>query len=173
MLKPGTLTVDFVQGHRQKFTPPVRLYLIVSLLFFLIFPIIMPALSVDPAVAAHDPATEQYSRMMFLLLPVFALLLKLFYRQQFYMQHLVFSMHLFAAMFIVFTLMLSLENLANQSVLWVSIQSIVFGYMVWYCLTALRVVYENNWWVSSLKLLGLVILFLPTLSGALNLASLF
>lgn len=170
LLSPGRLTLEFVQGHRIRHTPPVRLYLAVSLLFFFIFPLIMPQNPAQGPAAPIGQATENYSRMMFLLLPVFALLVKLFHRKQFYMQHLIFSMHLFSAMFIVFAVMLSMENLADQSLAWVVAQVAVFSYMLWYLVMALKVAYEQTWMMATLKSAGLVALFLPTLSGALNLA---
>ena len=170
MVSPGKLTLEYVKGHRKRFTSPVRIYLVISLLFFIVFPIIMPLRPEDGPVSPDSLATESYSRMMFILLPVFALFLKLFYRQQFYLQHLVFAMHVFSAMFLVFAVMLSMENLADTSLIWIVIQSIVFAYMLWYCLMALKVVYQNSWVISILKFTGLVALFLPTLSLGLNLA---
>ena len=172
MIRPGKLTQDYVKGLRKRYTSPVRLYLVVSVLFFIIFPIIMPAIPGESS-SPENLATESYSKMMFVLLPVFALFLKLLYRERFYLQHLIFSMHVFSAMFLVFAVMLSMENLADQSIAWTITQSIVFGYMLWYCLMALRVVYENNWGFTLLKFAALVALFLPTLSGGLNLASKF
>ncbi|MDA8350521.1 MAG: DUF3667 domain-containing protein [Pseudomonadota bacterium] len=36
LLRPGSLTREFLDGHRVRYLPPVRLYLVVSLLFFFI-----------------------------------------------------------------------------------------------------------------------------------------
>ena len=131
----------------------------------------MPVMPIETSVAPSELAAEKYSKMMFVLLPVFALLVKLFYRKQFYIQHLIFSMHVFSAMFVVFAVMLSMEGLADESLFWVIVQIMVFVYMIWYCLMALKVAYGQTWMLSLLKLVGLVALFLPTLSGALLLAS--
>ena len=173
MLRPGKLTWEFVQGHRKKYTSPIRIYLVVSFLFFFIFPMIMPVRPGDGATSPETLATESYSKMMFVLLPVFALLLKVFYRGQYYLQHLVFSMHVFAAMFIVFAMMLAMENPADESIAWIIVQLAVFGYMIWYCMMALRVAYEETWLTTTLKFARLVALFLPTISGALQLATLY
>jgi hypothetical protein len=35
LLKPGEITAQYLAGHRARFVPPVRLYILVSLLFFL------------------------------------------------------------------------------------------------------------------------------------------
>jgi hypothetical protein len=36
LFRPGFLTREFLQGHRARYLPPVRLYLVVSLIFFLV-----------------------------------------------------------------------------------------------------------------------------------------
>jgi hypothetical protein len=36
LLRPGHLTVDYLQGRRARYLPPVRVYLIVSLLYFVV-----------------------------------------------------------------------------------------------------------------------------------------
>jgi hypothetical protein len=51
---------------------------------------------------------------MFLLLPLFAVLLKVLYRQILYLAHLVFTAHLFSAMFIFLAAMLSIESAADR-----------------------------------------------------------
>jgi len=173
ILHPGRLTREFILGHRKRYTSPIRLYLVISVLFFYIFPLIIPESPTDTSASPAELATESYSRMMFVLLPVFALIVKLFYRGRYYLQHLVFSMHVFSAMFLVFAVMLSLESLADESNVWAGVQITVFAYMVGYCLTALKVAYDQTWIVSGLKLAGLVALFLPTLAAAMQLASRF
>lgn len=47
LLQPGRLTTEYIQGRRARYLPPVRLYLIVSVLYFL--------------VSAAAPATETRS----------------------------------------------------------------------------------------------------------------
>lgn len=37
LLKPGQLTVDYLRGRRARYMPPFRMYLVLSLLFFLLF----------------------------------------------------------------------------------------------------------------------------------------
>ena len=36
MLKPGQLTHDYLQGRRARYMPPFRMYLVMSLLFFVV-----------------------------------------------------------------------------------------------------------------------------------------
>ena len=61
---------------------------------------------------------EYLSWAFFLLLPIFALLLKLLYirRRQNYIRHLIFSIHIHSFIFVVFTIILILFMLTNGSV---------------------------------------------------------
>ena len=162
--RPGRLTVDYIEGRRARYVPPLRLYVFAGFLYFTIVaiggggpfagfvhetedgitvgiggprdrsdeqvservtspdtpgqvaapdgsgardtaaaaPDLGRALEQRAQRAAQDP--EAYSRAVqgtlsyahFLLLPVLALLLKAFYRERYYAEHLVFGMHFHA-----------------------------------------------------------------------------
>jgi hypothetical protein len=47
LVKPGVLTASFLDGKRASILPPVRLYLVISLLFFFVFQIPTPDFSKD------------------------------------------------------------------------------------------------------------------------------
>ncbi|AGY57748.1 DUF3667 domain-containing protein [Gloeobacter kilaueensis] len=83
---------------------------------------------------------------MFVLLPVFALLLKLLYWRghHFYAEHLIFSLHYHS---FVFTLLLlvafvhnSLVSLLNEAVLWSVVPLAILVYLVW----AMKTVYRQG-----------------------------
>ena len=57
---PGYLTKKFVEGKRASFVNPIRLYLIISLLFFIVFSMVSNDLIQD-SVDKIDTATEQLS----------------------------------------------------------------------------------------------------------------
>lgn len=46
LLRPGALTREYLDGHRVRYLPPMRLYLILSLLFFLIASLVPPTESI-------------------------------------------------------------------------------------------------------------------------------
>jgi len=169
MTRPGFLSYEYINGRRLSYTSPARMYLIISLVFFLVLPLILP----DSTVTSNDQevSVDQYSRAMFVLLPIFALLLKILYRQVFYLAHIVFTVHLFSAMFIVFAAILSIEIQADRYIAVLLIQVVLLVYMLAYLLIALRVTYQDSWFKSSLKCLGLLVLFLPIMAGAIELAS--
>lgn len=169
LIRPGFLSLEYIKGRRASYTSPVRLYLVISLVFFFVLPRILPEASVTDQ--TRNIVVDQYSQAMFLMLPLFALLLKAFYRQTFYLAHLVFAVHLFSVMFIVFAAMLSIETAADRYLAAVLIQVVLLIYIVIYFVIALRVTYGGSWLKSTLKFLALFFIFLPVLGLAIDLAS--
>lgn len=169
LTKPGFLSREYIDGRRVAHTPPIRMYLVISLVFFFVLPLILPGSSVTSP--DHEFSVDLYSKGMFILLPIFALLLKLFYRRYFYIDHLVFTAHLFSAMFIVFAVLLATESLADRYTLVMLGQVIVTAYMVAYLVVALRANYSEGWLKSTFKFLGLMLTFLPILGWTIELAS--
>lgn len=169
LTRPGFLSFEYINGRRASYTSPIRMYLVISLVFFFVLPLILPKPSVSSP--AHELTVDQYSQAMFLLLPVFAFVLKMFYRQGYYLAHLVFIVHLFSAMFIVFAIMLSIEVAADQYLAIMLIQFVLLIYMVAYFVIALRVVYQQSWLKSSFKFLALILIYLAIIGGTIEGAS--
>ena len=169
LTRPGFLTYEYVNGRRLSYTSPVRMYLLISLVFFFVLPLILPESTMTNA--DHKVPVDQYSQAMFVLLPIFALLLKMLYPKAFYLEHIVFTAHLFSAMFIVFALILSMEVQADRYMSVLLIQLVLLIYILAYLLIALRITYKDSWLRTSLKSLALLILFLPFIGGAIELAS--
>lgn len=166
LLRPGKLSHEYIHGRRKTFTSPIRMYLVISVAFFFL-------LSLQPGVAltgiASEIPVERYSQAMFLLLPVFALLLKLFYRQTYYIAHLVCSLYLFSAAFVVFAIIMFLETAADKYWIAATAQAVLLLYILSYFAVAFRKIYENSWIKSISKFLGVLGLFLPLLFGAIGL----
>ena len=151
LLRPGLLTREYINGRRAQYLPPLRIYLIVSVLYFVVAASAPnlggrtadgPAglrITVDnqdgtqmseeeraqmraqldespwflrPMLRAmlEDPAGFRQRmftvmpRVFFALLPVFAGIVALFYRQRTFPASLVFAVHLHAFAFIAFAL---------------------------------------------------------------------
>jgi len=170
LTRPGQLPDEYNRGRRVAYTSPLRMYLLISLLFFFVLPMILPVAALEPN-PSHQFSVDLYSKGMFLLLPVYALLLKLFYRQSYYLAHLVYATYLFSAMFIVFALMLSIEVAADRHLAVMLLQVALLLYMAAYFLISLRVCYRESWLKTSIKGFGLLIIFLPLLAGSIELAS--
>ena len=169
MTRPGFLSKEYINGRRLSYTSPVRMYLIISLVFFFVLPLILPDSTVSSS--TREVSVDQYSQAMFVLLPIFALLLKMLYRNVFYLPHIVFTIHLFSAMLIVFAAILSIEIQADLHIAVLLMQVVLLVYMLAYLLIALRVTYQDSWLKTSLKCLALLVLFLPIIVGAIELAS--
>jgi hypothetical protein len=121
--RPGALTAEFFRGRRERYVSPVRLYLTCSLLYFA-FSALAPGHSGAWKVNATDvPSPEvrdkververqmdevrleiphQGPRLMFVLMPLFALITWGFYRasQPHYVAHLYYSLHFHAFVFL-------------------------------------------------------------------------
>ena len=91
-----------------------------------------------------DRAVANLGAAMFVLLPIFALSLKLVYfsRRQRYTEHLVFALHLHTLWFILLALML-----LNQP--WLT--GLAFAALPLYTLLAMRRVYGGRWWPLLLR----------------------
>jgi hypothetical protein len=88
---------------------------------------------------------EYAPHMVFLLLPVFALLLKLLYirRSRFYAEHFVFALHVHSFFFLMFFLM----NVTPGSV----VDRLLIFWMVAYVWLAMKRVYGQGWFRTSVK----------------------
>ena len=88
---------------------------------------------------------EYAPHMVFLLLPLFALMLKLLYirRSRYYAEHFVFALHVHAFMFVMFTVMFILP--------WDGVNIIIVIWIAVYVWLALRRVYRQGWLRTTLK----------------------
>jgi hypothetical protein len=200
LFRPGKLTNEFNAGRRRSYSSPLRLYLLVSFLYFLLRSLVPnPQFGQPGAVLSEqdrqqiatelaplrqqggfyaraeerleqfmaqdrrqmarqvsDSLASKLPKAMFVLLPVFALLLKLLYRRRLVVEHLVFALHSHSFFFAI----------SLPSVFWPS----YMGYLrdlvtIVYVGVALRVVYRASWGRTIVKYLlllmgyGVVILF--------------
>ncbi|NIS91444.1 MAG: DUF3667 domain-containing protein [Woeseiaceae bacterium] len=150
---PGQLTAEFLAGKRRKYTPPLRLYLFISVGFFILIAWIAgQGLLLDQGQSAETHAESQarfmsddMPRLMFLLLPVFALLLKAVFPRRLYFDHLIFSVHLHSAAFVILALILPFEKIANQNLPALALQVTLMAYFIFYLVTSMRRVYSVTW----------------------------
>jgi hypothetical protein len=157
--RPGVLTEEFLAGRRRTYTSPLRLYLAISILFFVLAAwgaqsglLLEPGQ--DPGLDAAIQAgflSEDLPRLMFVLLPVFALLLKIVYLGRLYFDHLIFSLHLHSAAYVIFAMILPFEALASRQPIPVIMQFALLGYLLVYFVMAVRRVYSSGWLTVALK----------------------
>ena len=122
-------------------------------------------LATDPA-AINGPLTTWIPRALFILLPLFALLLAAFYwrqrRQFFFVDHLVFSLNMHTFGFAVLLIAAGLAQLLSGGIV-----AIIVGLaLAAHLLLAMRRFYRQNWFWSSAKFaaVGLIyaLIILPT-----------
>ena len=162
--RPGLLTSEFLAGRRRRFSPPLRLYLVISVSFFVLIAWlasqgVLLDRGQDVAREAQIQAqfmSDELPRLMFLLLPVFALLLKIVYRKRFYFDHLIFAVHVHSAAYIIFLLMLPLEQIAGANKLALVAQLVVLTYLLVYIVLAMRRVYDAGWAEAVTKTLAVL-----------------
>ena len=156
---PGVLTSEFLAGRRRTYTSPLRLYLVTSISFFVLITWLAESgVLLDPG---QDPLfdaavqaqflSDDLPRLMFVLLPVFALLMKALYFRRLYFDHLIFSIHLHTAGYVILAMILLLDDFANRNIGLLVAQSVLFAYFLVYFVVAARRVYDSSWLVTALK----------------------
>lgn len=249
--KPGKITEEFLKGKRVRFIPPVKLYLFISVIFFLMLSIngpygskfkfnegkpknengkyihlgsgkakqsekqseiknvneVKPENQNDKNIHLNsdqvehpkaqspikkiekentlDPEwiellknkaeraaknkksfgqflTKNYPKTMFFLLPIFALLLKLFFKKSnfYYIEHLIFSIHLHSFIFMLLTMQeLIILSTHSFSTLISDITDAFFNICILiYIFKAIKYVYKFSWFSTILR--GIITLFL-------------
>lgn len=108
----------------------------------------------DPSAKIGEDMIKYVPKMMFLLLPLFALILKLVYlrKHRFYYEHLIYSFHTHSAIFLAFITCAFLGWLTSFVYdLSDLISFIGFFYIIWYIYRSLRTFYGSSRWVTVLK----------------------
>jgi hypothetical protein len=102
---------------------------------------------------------EYMSWAFFLLLPVFALILKLFYIRgnQFYMRHLVFSIHLHSFIFVAITLILATHLIFSGNLSWFTL--LLICAMPVYFIAALKKFHGQPLGKTLLKFIGISLMY--------------
>ncbi len=180
-LQPGRLTSEFLAGKRAAYTPPLRLYLFISVSVFVFMAwVASRGVLLDQTQSLQTDAVRQarfmsdeLPRLMFLLMPVFALLLKIFFRTRLYFDHLIFSVHLHSAAYVVLAIMLPFERVAGHSVPAAIIQVVMLLYLVAYVVLSLRHVYATSWFGAAARALALSLAYMVVFSGLIESTSPF
>ncbi|MDC0236866.1 DUF3667 domain-containing protein [Gammaproteobacteria bacterium] len=134
-------------------------------------------LTIDALVSpkrTFDVLLDNVALAIFVFLPLYALVLKLFYlgvSRRYYIEHLVFSMHLHSVGFLALTALAGIAwvnaqgNSPGSVLLW--LQSVlVFAYFV-YQFLALRRYYRESWLKTSIKFIALTTVYGLLLSAAM------
>jgi hypothetical protein len=112
---------------------------------------------------------KNISLLMFFLMPVYALLLALFYykKKLFYSEHLLFSVHFHTLAFMIFIVVVPLNAVLPVNIA-VAAQVVVLIYL----LLSLKTVYEQSWGMTILKTVLLIFSYVIFLGAGMALAAL-
>lgn len=173
---PGKLTSEFLAGRRRAYTSPLRLYLVVSISVFVLLAWfaqsgLLLGAGEDPGFDAAVQAgfvADDLPRLMFVLLPIFALLLKIVFWHRLYFDHLIFSLHLHSAAYVLFVALLPLEVLADRNLALLVLQVLGFVALIAYFVIALRRVYRPAWFALAWKSTAMLFAYLVIVSIAIE-----
>jgi hypothetical protein len=102
-------------------------------------------------------------KMMFLLLPLFAVILKLAFwkNHKLYVEHLIYAIHLhcFLFLFLIATMLLNFILPASWDVVVSIIQTLTKITIIWYLYRSLRVVYTRSRWRTISKMAGIFLMY--------------
>jgi hypothetical protein len=207
--RPGHLTTEVLDGRRNRYISPIRLYLFASFAFFLIAALAPPlargggprasisadgteqVIELDAAelISAEDRAaglkqlerapwwasmilrpiftdpvgfrtrlSENVPRVLFVLVPIFALAIGLFFRGG-WLQHAIFSLHLHAAVFLILVPRELARFTGNLYVLGATELACLVA-AASYTLTAIKHVYQERWPRLLLKMIPVTLVYL-------------
>ncbi|HEY2580566.1 MAG TPA: DUF3667 domain-containing protein [Mucilaginibacter sp.] len=110
-----------------------------------------------------DELKHNTPKMMFILLPLFAVILRITFwsSKKYYVEHLIYALHLHCFLFLFLAVIMLTETLFPASWLWVAglINFAATIYVIWYIYRSLRVVYHRNRFRTITKMLGMGIMY--------------
>jgi hypothetical protein len=218
--QPGRLTNEYIAGHRVQFLHPVKMYIFISFLYFLLLfqttfapkaayrheligtnketNRIFPPTTKDTSYSEYQGAQQKLSvgqrdgffirqynkrafsyqekfgtragdvfldelkhnvpKMMFFLLPLFALIVMVTFRKnrKYYVEHLIYGFHLhcFLFLFLVIVMLLKMVLPAFWGLEgWLDLAAVL--YITWYVFQSLREVYKRNRILTLIKILAM------------------
>jgi len=173
LFKPGLMSKAYCAGKRMKYTPPLRLYLVISFISLLTLNILD---SYDTRSDLGVHALKEFGpAMMFVMLPLFAVILKLMYGKTYFLSNLIFSIHIHCVIYFVYIFIFAI-SLAEFWSLPKDIISILLFlelplvfYLLIYIAFALKRFYQQSWIKTLMKWLILIMTYLTTAYGIFQL----
>lgn len=160
---PGKITIDYLNGKRQRYIPPIRVFLFLSFLYFGISYLTgiesgSIRFTADESENAANAVSEAFKRnfniILFFYTPIFALLIRLFFKSEkrnYYVNFFVYSLHLFSVFFAVGTIQILIIKLLDVTLEenaagWIAsgVQLLTLGYYLYYGAVSLKRVFEKK-----------------------------
>ena len=174
--KPGFLTEEFLKGRRVRYITPLRMYIFVSIVFFLVLSLLGDGSEIETEEVFWDVFFGNYlPKIFFGLLPLFALILYALYwrRKEKYVKHFVFSLHFHAFLFLItlaFILIGELFDLMHLVIVNQILSGLVTAAFVVYLFFSMKKVYGQSIGKTLLKLFLLLLTYTGVLVVIVTLA---
>jgi len=170
VFKPGFLSTEYLIGKRVSYIPPLRLYIFISIIFFIVFKLSNPFSGTvlnKEQVMSQDMIDyfldNHWHKVFFVLLPLFAFIVYLFYRksEKNFLTHFIFSLHFHSFLFILLSAyVLTTTYLTSQLYF---MNNVLFFAMVIcfsiYLFRSLQVVFRESFIMVLLKLFGITLTY--------------
>lgn len=173
LFSPGRLTKEYVEGKRVRYTPPLRLYLVISLLFFVVISLIQTSINQQTHIQVAFflfpvGMLEQVPKLMFIMLPIYALLIQLFHRKSFYVFNLIFALHVQSLTYLMLMIILPLNHYEVTNVASSWLQYSIAAYLALYPLIALKTMYGNSWTYTIFVYMLTLVLYMGSIGLGLQ-----
>jgi len=174
LIKPGKITRDYIAGQRASYLPPLRIYISISVVYFLIT-LLTNSSQVFLVNLGSEAAESGFGKViqvfMFVLVPLFALFTKWLHRKRkaYYVEYLIFSLHIHSVWFF----LLSFSVLATWCYTYfqidegsffyysvAAIQIIARSLFLIYFVVYLKKVFVQPWWKAIFKSMGIIFLYI-------------
>lgn len=180
---PGKVTHAFNQGQRATYLPPLRTYLSISVIYFLTVQLIGQNSVLFLKFGSDSVDTPEVGNVvqyvLFLLVPVFALILQLFHlrRPGFFVEYLVFAIHIHSVWFVIFWTHLVINHLLGLSpiepgsikhILRATVSETAQILPIVYLILSLRRVFGATWMWAILKTIAAMFLYLFIFGAAVT-----
>lgn len=177
--KPGRVTEEYIEGKRAKYLPPLRVYISISVIYFLLAQFIESDKILFVNFTQDEGSRINLAKLiqtgLFLLVPVMAAILKVLHKKRnaFYIEYLIFSIHIHSIWFVCFTFQLLMKWFVNivsgQIPLLVENGILVVGELsqiiaIIYLAICLKRVFQETWVKALLKSITALFLYLITLA---------
>lgn len=168
--KPGFLTLEYLKGKRVHYIAPLRMFIFLSIIFFLILGISNQSdIQQADNSALDDKLWNQFfeswlPKLFFVLLPLFALIISMLYKKQKrgMLTHFLFAFHFHSSIFIlgiIYTLLSYVFEAFSMQTVNLILLGLFSVYLAFYLWRALRIVYSETRLKTSWKFIVLAFLY--------------
>ena len=149
LFKPGYISKAYREGKRARYTPPLGLYLVTSVILFFIMSMIKTDFEGDQDLVGFlllpTGVLESIPKVMIALLPVYALVIQLSQRKSQYVFNLVFSVHMHTFWYFLLMLFLLLQVLIVDLPALIYVAGVILFYLLVYQVLAIRCFFQTSW----------------------------